>query len=317
MILVFAVSLVCWGAGYFYSTGFPMHAVENQDTLWYFIGKIFINKEIGYIVGFLTLLISGFAVQRISDTEMLAKERTRLPFMLFLLFFSVNTFLLPVSEATIIIICLVVYFFELFRAYQAPEAGVSFFGSGLALGMASLFAPQMLFFLPLMWVGMYKFRALEWKTFWASLVAVLMIYWILLAWCVWTNDFSLFAGLWNGLIHIRFSTVEALFQYDKLPMWSVVILSIISLIHNRMHSFNTSNRTRMILSFLTDNIILTVALIFLYNDNAVIQAILYVPAAILIARFLRSTGYRMAIFLFFVMSLLLLFSFIISTVWNF
>ena len=318
MIFVFSICLICWGVGYFYSIGFPILVGEGRMALWNFIGKIFINKEIAYIIGFLTLLTSGFAMQRISDTEMLARERTRLPFMLFMLLFSANAFLLPVSEATIIMICLAVYFFELFRSYQMPEATTSFFVAGLMLGIMSLFVPQMLFFLPLMWIGMYKLRVLEWKSFLASLVAVLMIYWIQLAWCVWINDFSLFTELWNDLIHIRFFALDTLLQYEKSAIWGVVILVIISLIYTRIYSFASSVHTRMMLSFLTDNIILSMVLIFLYSEKSVLfQATLFVPASVLIARFLRNIRQWIMIPLFFVFCLVLLFSFMISIKWIF
>jgi hypothetical protein len=188
----------------------------------------------------------------------------------------------------------------------------------MALGIMSLFVPQILFFFPLMWIGMYKFRMLEWKNFLASLVATLMIYWILAAWCIWIDDFSFFGESSKELIHFRFFDPDALFQPEKLAMWSIVILLIISLIYNGMNSFDSSIRSRMILTLLTNNTLLTIALILLYSDHSVIfQAILCVPASILIARFLKSIRHWLTTVLLGILYLLLLYSFIVSIIWIF
>jgi hypothetical protein len=307
MVSSFVICLVCWGISYFYSRGF----LTNN------ISKILINKELSYTIGFLTVLGAGFVVQRINDAEMFIRERTRLPLVLFLMLFSTNAGLLPVSEATIVILCIVALLYELFKSYQMPEATIRFFNVGAYLGFASLFVPQMLFFVPVIWMGMYNFRALEHKSFLASFLGVISVYWILLVWCVWSHDFSIYSEWLNDLIHINFFSIESLLQYRKLAFGAVLIMTVISCFYVKSDSFNNSVRTRMMLSFLINISVLSVILIFLYSDKSdMLQAVLYLSDAVLMAYFFKTVKRRLKLVLYYFMLLLFLFSFI-ANVWNF
>ncbi|MDR3246922.1 MAG: hypothetical protein LBT50_10910 [Prevotellaceae bacterium] len=305
MAITFVICLICWGISYFHSEGLPISS------------KILIYKEIAYIVGLLAVLTVGFVIQRINDLEMFVRERTRLPFMLFLLFFSTNAGLLPASEATIVIVCMVAFLYELFKSYQIPEATIRFFNASVYLGFAGLFVPQILFFVPLMWVGMYHFRVLELKSFLASLTGVMTVYWILLAWCVWTGDFSIYTGCYKELIHFNFFSVKSLFQYHGLALSGILILTVISCFYVKIDSFSNNVRTRMMLSFLINISVLSVILIFLYGDKAdILQAVLYLSDAVLIAYFFTTAKIRAKLVLYYFMLILLLFSFI-SSLWSF
>jgi hypothetical protein len=309
MIITFVICLTCWGIHYFYSAGFPTNN----------IGKTLINNKIAHTVGLLSVLVAGFAIQRISDREMFVRERTRFPFMLFLLFFSTNADLLPVGEATIVIFCFIALLYELFKSYQTPNATVRIFNAGLYLGFASLFVPQLIVFIPLMWIGMYDFRALEWKSFLASFIGVLTVYWILLGWCVWKHDFSPYTKGFEELFHVNLYPVASLFQYSRLATLGIMILAIVSCFYVKTDLLNNKVRTRMMLSFLVNMTVLLVILTFLYSDKAdIFEAILYLSTAVLITCFFETAKLRIKfiLVLYYFMLILLLFSFIVN-VWKF
>jgi hypothetical protein len=307
MAVTLVTCLTCWLTGYFYPAVFPLNST----------GKIFINREISCTVGLLAVLTVGFAIQKINDSEMLIRERTRLPFMFFLLFFSTHAGLPPVSAATAVILCFVFLLGELFRTYQKPEATVSFFNVGAYLGFASLFVPQMLFFAPAIWLGMYNFRSLEAKSFLATLTGILTIYWILLAWCLWTRDFSFYAEWFNDLIRIRFFPVASLLQYHRWALMEILILTLISCFQVKRESFYNNVRPRMMLSLLINISLMLVLMILLYGDRTdIFQAILYLPVAVLIACFLNTVKKRIRFVLYYFILIPLLFSFI-AFIWNF
>jgi hypothetical protein len=298
---------VCWGISYFYAKDFPINSVS----------EILINKGIVYMIGLLAMITAGFLIQRINDHEMFLKERTRLPLMLFLLFFSTNAVLLPVSNATIVIFCLVALLHELFKSYQKPEATVDFYNAGAYMGIASFFVPQMLFFVPAIWAGMYNFRALELKSFLASFTGIMTTGWIMLAWCVWKNDFSVYANWWNDLVYINFFPIESMLQYQRLALIGILILATVSCFYVKTGSFTNIVRMRTMLSFLVNITVLAVFLTFLYSDKAdIFQAIIYLTGAVLIAYFSEAVKHWIKIALFYFMLAVLLFSFIAS-VWNF
>ncbi|MDR2384928.1 MAG: DUF6427 family protein [Tannerella sp.] len=276
-----------------------------------------INEGIIYMAGLLAVLTAGFVMQRISHAEMFLKKRTELPLVLFLLFSVTNNALPPVSEATIAIFCFVAMLYEIFKTFQAPQATLRSFNAGVYLGIASLFLPQMLFLMPLIWLEMYNFRSLETKSFLASLSGTATVYWILFAWCVWTRDFSTCTEWFNDLARIDFLWKGTYLQSHGQTMWEILLLTLISCFCVKKEIHNNSLRTRLMLSSLITISLLLAVLIFLYGNKAgIIQTILHLPAAVLIAYFFETVKHRIRFLLYYLMLILLSFSFI-AGIWNF
>ena len=317
MVLIFVICLSCWVTGYVYSVGFPI--VENRAILplWSDLCELLSNRAIAYILGLSLFLLSAFVIQRINDIEMLIRERTRLPFMLFFLFVSASAGLLPFKEVTLVVICLVFVVYELFNSYQLPEAKGILFNAGVLIGVAGLFIPQVLLFVPLLWIGMYQFRSLSYKSFMASLAGVLIIYWFVLAWCVWKRDFSMFTSLYSSLVSFNVFSISMLFRYFQVGFAGVILLLVIAFFHINVNALNNSVRVRQMLSFLLNMSIWSFALLLLYgNDADSFMAILYIPSSIVIAYFLENVRYRFQLVLYYFMLALWCASYIMR-IWNF
>ena len=169
MLLTIMVCMLCWITGYFFSIGFPLSVYSSVLPLWGLLYKFFSNDLIVYPAGFLLIVLIAFVMQRICDRDMLTPERTRLPFLLFILLVSTNSALLPFNEVSIVILCLAFMIHELSVSYQSPEATGKFFNAGVFVGVSGLLVPQVLWVIPLLWIGMYQFRSLSLKSFAASL----------------------------------------------------------------------------------------------------------------------------------------------------
>jgi len=285
--------------------------------LWGILCDLFNNKIITYLFGLSFVILIAFVIQRISDREVLIRERTRLPFMLFILLISTNPELLPVKEITIALLCLVFMMHELFGSYQSPEATGKMFNAGVLIGTAGLFVPQILWVVPLLWIGMYQFRSLSLRSFAASLAGVLIIYWFVLAWCVWKHDFSMFSSLYTSVAKFNIIPMSALFQYHCVGFAGVVILLIMAFLNIKTNALSNSVRVRMMLSFLLNMSAWSLALIFLYGDDMnSFYALLCLPVSILAAYLFKNIRYSFSFILYYSMLVLWSVSFLIR-VWNF
>jgi len=317
VLMTFTVCLICWISGYFYSVGFPLEGDSAVLPLWRAICNFFNNKAFVYIAGLLLIILPAFVIQRINDIEMLIRERTRLPFIFFVLLVSTNAGLIPVKEVSVVLICLVFIIYEFFNSYQLPESTGRFFNAGFLLGFAGLFMPQVLWYVPLLWLGMYQFRSLSYKSFFASLIGALIVYWFVIAWCIWYHDYSIFVTLFSSLAGFDFFSNATLFQYYRIGFALVVLLLIIASFFIKMDAYNNSVRVRQMLSFLLNMSAWTLILLFLYGkDTDLFMAILYIPVSVVIAYFIENMRYRFRFVLYYSM-LLLLFAFYIMRVWNF
>jgi hypothetical protein len=314
MVISLVVCLLCWVAGYFFSVGFPLTDSESASSLWRVVDGIFINKGTAYFIGMLSVVIIGFTLQKINNDEMFIEERTRLPLIIFLFFYSTNSALLPVSEVIIVLFCIDFFFYEFFKSYQKPEDTLVFYNAGTYLGIASLFMPQVLWFVPLMWTGMYSFRSLSFKSFFSSLLSVMTIYWIALAWCLWSHDFTFLSEIFNSFINVNLPAISSFLQYYKLGF---LLLVIIIFVYVKLNSIEKSVRLRIMLSFLIRFSVLTIFLIFIYDDKSdLLQAILYLPACILVSYYFATTRHRFRFVLYYFMIAFFTFSFF-TRIWTF
>ena len=317
VFITISVCLICWITGYLNSVGFPLVKDSAVLPLWESLCNVLDNKVIAYVAGLFLMVLPVFVIQRINDVEMLIRERTRLPFMIFILLASTNAGFIPLNEVSVVLICIVFMIYELFNSYQLPESTGRFFNAGLLIGFAGLFMPQVLWYVPLLWIGMYQFRSISYKSFFASLVGVLIVYWFVLAWCVWNHDFSIFASLYSSLTSVDIFSNSALLQYYRIGFALVVALLITASFFIKMDAFNNSVRVRQMLSFLLNMSVWTLILLFLYSKSPdSFMAILYLPVSVVIAYFIENIRYRFRFVLYYSM-LILLFAFYVIRIWIF
>ena len=317
VLLTIMVCLFCWGIGYFFSMGFPLSVYSAVLPLWGLLYKFLSSSLIVYTTGFLLIVLIAFVIQRICDRDMLTPERTRLPFLLFILLVSTNSGLLPFSEVSLVLLCLVFMIHELSVSYQSPEATGRFFNAGALVGVSGLLIPQVLWIIPILWIGMYQFRSLNLKSFAASLVGILIIYWFILAWCVWNHDFSMFSSLFSSIAGFDIISTTTLFQPYMIGFVGVILLLIPTILHIKTDALSNSVRVRMMLSFLLNISIWSLVLFFFYgNSTDSFFAILYLPGSILLSYYIYNIRYNLRFILYYSMLFLLCLSFILR-IWNY
>ena len=317
MIVTFSICLLCWLACYLETSGFPLSADVTILPLWDKLCIWMSNKAVAYLCGIFFMILIAYIIQRISDIEMLIRERTRLVFILFVLLTSTNVGALPFKEVTIVLLCLVFMIYELFNAYQLPEATGRFFNAGVLIGVAGLFMPQALWFMPLVWIGMYQFLSLSYRSFLASLIGMLTIYWFVLAWCVWTNDFSMFSSLFLSLSDFNFLSIFLVFLNYQLGFFGVALLMVVAFFHIKRDAINNRVRVRQMLSFLLNMSVWSLILICLYGGEMdSFLAVFYLPVSVLIAYFFENIRFRFRFLFYYFILALSAFSFIVR-IWNF
>jgi hypothetical protein len=283
-----------------YSAGFPPERSEPATPLWTSGAWLYGNKLIACLSCLFIATVVAFVIQRISDVEALIRRHTRLPFMLFLLLISANAGLLSLKEVAIALLCLVFAIHDLFRTYQSSEATGRLFNTGVLTATAGLFTPPVLWFIPLLWLGMYRFRSLNFRNFMASVIGVCIVYWIVTAWCLWKHDFSMMTSIYHRLTDIKVLSTEV-FQYYRTGSIVVILILVAVFFHIRIDLSGNSVRVRQMLSFLIDMSVWSFVLLLLYgNDTDSFLALLYLPSSVLITYFLENAGrvFRFVLFYF-------------------
>lgn len=316
-IVVLLACMACWIASYTQSVGYPVYGEVTAPPLWNAICRVLPGKAFTYAIGMLLMLGGAFLIHRANYILVLIREKTLLPFLFYVLFISTNPDFLPLKSTSLGVFCLILAIYQLFSSYHEPEAKSNAYNAALLIAIGSLLWIHILWFLPLFWIGMYNFRTLNIRTFLASMLGIVTIYWFLLGWCVWFRDFTPFTIPFATLFKIRFLISHEIGWIDWVSILWVALLTTVSAINIITHEYEDVLRTRQFLSFLILMTVWAFALFFLYEQaSEEFLETACIPAAILIAHFFTVMRGRLVFWTFY-SSIVLYIALLFIRLWNF
>lgn len=298
-LYVLLVCFLCWIAGYVVSLGYPVVENPAATPLWHTICRILPDKTYTYLIGCVLMMGGAFLLHRANYILVLIRDKTLLPFLLYILFLSTNPNFFPLKSTTVAVFCLILAIYLLFSAYHNPEATGLAYKTGLIIGMGSLFWIYTLWFVPLIWSGMYRFRTWNKQTFAASLMGLVTIYWFVLGWCVWQNNFTPFTIPFASLQDIQFLTLSSINLWEGISLFYIIILVLLASLNIITHEHEDNLRTRQFLYFLMFFVVWAFIPLFLYEPSAEeFLHIAIIPTSILIAHFFSARRNRYTFWLF-------------------
>ena len=317
VIWLVAGCVACWTLGYYDSVGFPVYEETGATPLWNLLCHRLTRQDVAYGLGFLLTVGGAFFIHRANYVLMLIREKTLLPFWIYLLLGSTNPDFFPLKASSIGVFCLVLAMYQLFIAYHDPESHSRAFNAGWIIGLGSLLWIYILWFVPLFWVGMYKFRSLSWRTFLATLIGVGAVYWLVLGWCVWSGDYAMLEVPARTLLHIHPLQLLDTAWTDWTSVVYTVVLAVAASVNILSHEHDDNLRSRQYLSFLIWACLWSLLLFFLYEQSfEEFLAVMGLPASILIGHLFAVIKKRY-MFWTYHLSILLYFFFFAIRIWNF
>lgn len=313
------IAVVCftsWLVGYLFSIGFPIYEGVSEAPLWNKFCQILTIKEVAYLIGFLLTLGGAFLLQKSNYELGLIREKTLLPLFLNLFLISTNPKFFPLNPASFGVFFMIVAMNFLFMGYHDRNARSLVYNLSLIISLGSLLWIHILWFIPLFWYGLYRFRMLTVRSFLASVVGVVTIYWFLLGWCVWTRDFSPFA-VFPSLIKIQLLTPDYTNWVNWIGILWIIILTLIAIVNIISHDFDDIQRTRQYLYHLILFAFWSFALALLFAQSAdEFLQVACIPSSLLMAHFFTLVRHKFVRGLFY-FTIVLFVTLLSLRLWNF
>lgn len=317
MLYVAGVSLACWIACYLTPSGFPLTTSIAVTPLWNVLANLFPNIETAYAAGLVFVLGGAFLLNRANYALMLIRERTILPFLLYLLYVSTNPDFIPLKASSISVVCLILAIYLLFKSYHEEQSVGNAYRAALLIAVGSLLWIHILWFLPLFWRGMYNFKAWTPKTWAASLLGLGTVYWFVFGWCVWQQDYSLITQPFAQLFRFNLFHFHDLGLIDWLSAILIGLITLAATIHILTNELEDNLRTRQFLWFFILFAAWSLVPFILYAQSSdEFLQILCIPAALLTAHFftLERNRFTFGLFHLMVVSCVAL---LFIRIWNF
>jgi hypothetical protein len=275
--------LGCWIAGFIHSAGLPFDPGPHATSLWNQCSSFLKNKALVIYAGSLLLLfITSAVISRGCYLLLILRNETSLPFLFFLLFSSTNPDTFPLQASSVALLFLLVSFYKLYCSYQVPLSLAKIYNATVSISLGSLLWAYLLWFIPLLWYGLYIFRISGIRTFFASVLGFFTVYWFVLAWCVWQHDYSLITDPFKNLADVEPVLLQNTVQIGRLVP-SILILFIVISVYITLVDTNAL-RTRRYYTFLLTFCIYSFVLAFIYGHSiSNLLTLFFIPASIILS----------------------------------
>ena len=195
------------------------------------------------------IALCGYLMIEMNTTFTLIRTRTTLPTCIFVYLTTIFFFLHSFEWTNFAPLAFLLAIFNLFMGYESTKSSTHVFHSFLFLGLGSLALPQLVLFTPLLIISTITFRAMNIKSFFASIVGLFTPYWILFGYAFYQNKMPLFNNLVKEMFHFYPINYSGLQTTGIIAGLFSTFLLMISSIHYFQVAYLDKTRTRIYLSF--------------------------------------------------------------------
>lgn len=203
-------------------------------------------------LNFALLIVSTVMMAELNNSNALIRIYSRMVSCSFLVMTSMSLFLFRTINVAVVQITFITFLLFLLRTYQQPSATGLTFYAFCALGMGSVAFPQILLFLPALWIVMAVYmQSFSPRVLLSTILGIITPYWFVVAWLIYIDNID-----WLG------SHFLSVFQFGKpffaagvgLHEWLtfafVLLCAIIGGVHFVLFSYQDRIRIRMIYEML-------------------------------------------------------------------
>lgn len=189
-ILIPLVVLVFWFRSFLTPGFFPFFGGENDMPLYSPLNQLLSGSPlINNAVAVVFVILLSFMILRLNTVYDFIQIRTFLPSNIFVLIvsglLSLHTLHPVYFGAFFLLLCVD----RIFNAYESKKANSNSFDSGFYLAVGSLFYLNLIFYFPVIWIGLFLLRKnREWRDFVLSLVGMLLPWLFAFSWYFLTDS---------------------------------------------------------------------------------------------------------------------------------
>ena len=248
--------------------------------------------EQGLWMQLVCLAVSTLLLIELNSSNQLIRVVSQSTAATFLLLTAAAIYLFPQIENGIMMLCNVALYFMLFHCKQHDESPGWVFYGFFCLGLASMVFVQVLYYVPVLWILMAScLRALNAKTFWASVLGVVTPYWLSGPLFIYFQGTDLVARHFNRLWEFQpIGDYSALGEHEWLAIGWTVLLAIIGIIHYLNSGYQDKIRTRLLHEiFIIIDLVSMVFLALQPQHHQLLLSIMIVNTSPLIAHYMTLT----------------------------
>lgn len=237
------VWIIAWGNE-------PGETPSPPYPFWQKILGLLPANFIGEAISFLVYGATAYLLIELNNAYSLIRVRTTFQCTVFILSVSSCPFLFPLQTGSLACLCLLAGIYFLFRTYQRQEPAARMFQAFLFTGIGTILFPELFFYVPLFFIGAFKFQSLTFRTFFAGVLGLMLPYWFLLGNAYFYNQMELFYEPFRQLASFLPVDYSQVAIGHLLPGALAILVFIVSAIHFWATGYQDKLRSRSFLNFI-------------------------------------------------------------------
>lgn len=249
----------------------------------------------GLWLPFALMVVTAYLMVELNNQNALMRIYSRMVSCSFLVLSVTATFLFDQSASAMVGLCYAATYLLLFRAYQDKQAAGWTFFAFLFLGIASLFFVQVLYYVPILWILFgTKVMGLSWRTFWASVIGLVLPYWFYGGYAAYTGTFTVFQKHFSEIIDFEgMLSPQGISSRQLFTFLFIALLAFTGMAHFWRNSYKDKIRTRMLYEiFITVDMVTMVFILLIPRQINMLLPVMIVNTAPLIGHFIALTHTR-------------------------
>ncbi len=277
------------------TSGFTLPVAASFTTLlWCAEGIYTLNRLWGWVL----CAVMTYLWIETNNAYSLLRIRSRLTSAIFVFLTGCMFSLHPLQDSLFVSCLMLGSYYLIFKSYQQTNVSVCFLHTFLCIGLGSLLFPQLLYFAPFyFWYASVYLRSLTWHSFWAGLTGLILPYWFMAGYALYTGEISILKAHFCELTNFRAFSLETYLQHPPLQaaiIGLIVIFSLVASIHYIRTSFNDKIRTRMFMYLiLFQEFLITLFLILQPMHFGILSGLLIMNSAPILSHFFALTGSKL------------------------
>lgn len=307
------LSTVLWIVFSFFK---PIPTLNSSYPFWQMLLEWVPGNVSGNIFCFLCYGVIAYLLIEFNNAYSIIRMRTSLQTSVYLLMILAFPFLHRLNIGCLVSLCTIISLYLLFRCYQKQQPVGYFFHSMLFMGIASLLFPKILLLVPVFLIGIYNFKALTMRTFFAGMMGLTLPYWFLFGHAFYHGKMDLFYIPFKELVCFQplFSLNLGISFYISAGF--TFFLLLVSSIHYWITSYEDKIRIRAYLNFLIIFSFSTIIFGVLQVQYVEILLQVLLPVVALLMGHLFALSHTKVSNLFFIFSILLLVIIMCYNLWT-
>ena len=209
--------------------------------------RIITGNEWQDVINLLVCALTAYLLIEINTAFTLIRTRSTLHVSFYVFLSTACLFLHSFQYAVFAPLTFLIAISQLFSSYESPYPAGSIFHAFFFIGLGSLLFPQLLYFVPLFYLGMISFRSLSLKSFFAGLTGLCVPYWLFFGYAFYYDKMNLFYHPLQELIHFQPISYGTLGMDRIISCGIITLISLVSSVHYFHVSYLDKVRTRIFL----------------------------------------------------------------------